>query len=1209
MKKKERKPKPPKQPFRLRFLTVLMLLAIAAAAVTGGVYIHTIAGKGTAFSEKEKAAENEKEALEAERKTQENARDEKEESGRFYYDPTDTEGNLDYVIADEDDAYDLLLELQYDLGITDAEKEYKYSYSTSSDYYDVYTMQQYYDGVEVYGAELKMTADKSGNLTAINGKYESVSGISTDAALSESDARDCVEKYLKSEYQYDPDDLEINGLGKKIRPQDTGSPVLAYQFEVLGRSAELIFKRIFVDANTGVIVSDYDLIKSEMITLNSDDAGSAYKKPQGQQVVQTLDVWRASDTSYELRDTERGFEVGYLADPDVVDVSVIEWDPSSEAPDPSGVDALANLQRAYDYYLNVHGQGGITDGNSALKVIVGLDLDGFMDNAFMYQTELMLIGARSDASKPEFSVDLNVISHEYTHGVTHRISNLYDGESNETDSIGEALADIFAELTEDYWDDGSFNNSCDWLLGQEHIRDIPDPSNSAESGEHLTDAKDFVEGVTDEHNGSTIISQPAYLMSIGINNKNEKKIDTRTLGNLWYTAIQDMSASTDFAEVRKIVERKAADLNNANSSQMSDDQLECVLDAFDRTGIPHSYDYALTPESTLKVYDQNNELYDNYRITVNKFGGEEVLSKEVKKTSYKLKLSAGIYSVKLTDLENEELTETFTLIVNDNDSKDKVEDYKKSENIYTKFGSDERQVALVLDVSGSMSGTPISETKKAAVKFVNSVLKESPNTKISIVTYSSSASTVMDATSKKSKLRGAINGLGTGGQTNMYDAMDIAKGILEEKKAEKKMMVVMSDGLPNAGTSDGGDYNAAVVSLADEIKSENITIYSLGFFHNLSGSELTSGTNLMAQIASSGYHYNVSNTEDIQYVFEGMAYDVNGNNYILIRIACPVDVTVSYSGETLSSAEDTRNISAGFGMLSFEGEEDETKILRLKEGDDYEICINGTGKGTMDYSIGFADEDGEYTDERTFHDVPINRKTVIATNTSNKGYTVLNVDTDGNGTFDLKYIAGKDKEGKTLNQVILQMLPIAAVILLILFCVIEVLLIVSRYKKNKVCPSCGWPTEKKIQFCQNCGSPIYRRNLILPDRRGHKKQPIWIRNVKLIVICCCLVFCAGITLLSRSAATTVFKQVKSQQLVSAQMLYENGVADSKAAKKYLSALTEHYLDQVQTGWLEEKISEKSAQEIYQTVAEMEMGNASETAEEYLEMMKVLKKAE
>ena len=192
----------------------------------------------------------------------------------------------------------------------------------------------------------------------------------------------------------------------------------------------------------------------------------------------------------------------------------------------------------------------------------------------------------------------------------------------------------------------------------------------------------------------------------------------------------------------------------------------------------------------------------------------------------------------------------------------------------------------------------------------------------------------------------------------------------------------------------------------------------------------------MEKIASEGCHYEVSSSEDLVFFFEDVAGQIGGQKYIYVKVACPVDVSVTYKGETLSSAENDQNLRTSFGTLSFrenEGKENneeessrysntylkeadsKVKILRLKEGTDYNIKINGTGDGEMDYTIGFVNDEGEYNDFRRFEDIDINKDTVIDTvaNTSKK--TLLNIDEDGDGKYDLKLQAGVNGYGEEVK--------------------------------------------------------------------------------------------------------------------------------------------------------------------------------------------------
>ena len=79
---------------------------------------------------------------------------------------------------------------------------------------------------------------------------------------------------------------------------------------------------------------------------------------------------------------------------------------------------------------------------------------------------------------------------------------------------------------------------------------------------------------------------------------------------------------------------------------------------------------------------------------------------------------------------------------------------------------------------------------------------------------------------------------------------------------------------------------------------------------------------LMEQLASDGCHYEVANADDLVFFFEDMADQINGQKYIYIRIACPVDVSVTYNGETLNSAEENQVLRTDFGTLTFEDSEE-----------------------------------------------------------------------------------------------------------------------------------------------------------------------------------------------------------------------------------------------------------------------------------------------
>ena len=308
--------------------------------------------------------------------------------------------------------------------------------------------------------------------------------------------------------------------------------------------------------------------------------------------------------------------------------------------------------------------------------------------------------------------------------------------------------------------------------------------------------------------------------------------------------------------------------------------------------------------------------------------------------------------------------------------------------------SGERDIVLVLDVSGSMGGTPIEETRKASENFINTILDEDAN--IGLVTYNGSAARLADFSRNKIELNRIVSNIYSDGGTNIEAGLSEAYSMLKAGNAKKKIIVLMSDGEPNTGKE--GD---ALIEYADEIKDDGIIIYTLGFFESLGYK--SSAQTLMEKIASDGCHYEVANADDLVFFFEDMADQINGQKYIYIRIACPVDVTVSYNGEKLCSAEKKLNLRTDFGTLTFEenedksnGADDRIKVLRLKEGADYDVQIVGTGYGHMNYTIGFMDENGDYSDLRKFRNIKITKKTEIDTVATIADESVLNIDEEEN---------------------------------------------------------------------------------------------------------------------------------------------------------------------------------------------------------------------
>lgn len=409
----------------------------------------------------------------------------------------------------------------------------------------------------------------------------------------------------------------------------------------------------------------------------------------------------------------------------------------------------------------------------------------------------------------------------------------------------------------------------------------------------------------------------------------------------------------------------------------------------------------------------------------------------------------------------------------------------------------DRQVVLVLDHSGSMAGTPLEETKKAAKQFVDSTVGE--DVAVAAVSFDSYSKVLSGFSHNRSKLKNKIDQQYTGGSTNTESGLVAAQQLLEAGNAKKKIIILMTDGEENMGKC--GDE---LVNYANELKEKGIIIYTLGFFHQLSNKAAVQER--MSKIASEGCHFEVANAEDLKYFFGDISETIKGQRYIYITIACPVDVTVAYEGKKLSSEGKNPKTRTDYGVLFFQdnGTKDPTKILRLKEGPEYDIQIEGTGKGKMTYTIQFMDEEGEYNDKRTFKNIKINKRTAIDTVATVDDTTTLNIDNDGDGSYDITMEAEANGRGKEVDphRTLKTILKIVGGIILLIGALIAFIILRKKWNKVKHIPRTEHvevpaieeaetnpeanhpdtiPTEAqavdteeapKPRFCNNCGAAL-----------------------------------------------------------------------------------------------------------------------------------------
>ncbi|MFJ6845917.1 M4 family metallopeptidase [Streptomyces griseoluteus] len=121
--------------------------------------------------------------------------------------------------------------------------------------------------------------------------------------------------------------------------------------------------------------------------------------------------------------------------------------------------AYAGLGATFELYLKVYGRRSIDGQGLPLNATVHFDKD--YDNAF-WNGEQMVFGDGDGEIFLDFTIPVDVIGHELTHGVTQYTANLaYFGQSG---ALNESLSDVFGSLIKQYTLRQTAADA-DWLIG------------------------------------------------------------------------------------------------------------------------------------------------------------------------------------------------------------------------------------------------------------------------------------------------------------------------------------------------------------------------------------------------------------------------------------------------------------------------------------------------------------------------------------------------------------------------------------------------------------------------------------------------------------------------------------------------------------------------------------------------------------------------
>ncbi len=212
-------------------------------------------------------------------------------------------------------------------------------------------------------------------------------------------------------------------------------------------------------------------------------------------------------------------------------------------------------------------------------------------------------------------------------------------------------------------------------------------------------------------------------------------------------------------------------------------------------------------------------------------------------------------------------------------------------------GTTPLDVMLIIDRSGSMSGQPLADAKTAGKGFVDRM--NLSQDQVGLASFGSDATLNRQLTHDGSAVKNAIDGLTSGGSTNMADGINVAQAELRSVRhnpAARPVIILMSDGVP--------DSSSAALSAAQSAKNAGTRIFTIGL-----GSV---DANLMRQLASSASDYYYAPTSaDLVAIYQTIAGVVTCSQ-ARIKVS-PASKRVPISGGAFTTdivAEDVTNLGA-----------------------------------------------------------------------------------------------------------------------------------------------------------------------------------------------------------------------------------------------------------------------------------------------------------
>lgn len=343
-----------------------------------------------------------------------------------------------------------------------------------------YKLTQFREGVKVYGMTY-LLHEKNGRIISANGSFLPCAELSAIPVVSHEEARSiAVHSVPGRQYAWEKpgmdsllraanDDPEANfypegelvwlpgSLLNPTRGKET-SEKLTWHFKVY-TLAPFEGHEVFVDAATGVVLASWAL------TPNCIPAQGTALYQSGSVDFCVSSVVGPNGAGYRLYDTDRNIRTldNLGLDQSIVIADyfypTLLWAPAQR----TAVAAHWGMKETYDYFQSYQNWLHF-DNKPGSPTWIWTNFGDEYSNA--RKTPLGIVAGNGDGVQFGPFVSLDIIAHEYTHGIIEHTSNL--GFYNESGALNEGLADIFGVVVEM----STLGPNSNYLLGEKiHLAD------------------------------------------------------------------------------------------------------------------------------------------------------------------------------------------------------------------------------------------------------------------------------------------------------------------------------------------------------------------------------------------------------------------------------------------------------------------------------------------------------------------------------------------------------------------------------------------------------------------------------------------------------------------------------------------------------------------------------------------------------------------